>query len=544
MTDPRALLVAALLLPLALLAACLSPRLRQRVPPLLPVAPIPALLAALFAVGAPPLVLPASLLGITLWLDLPGALLLGTAALLWSAGGVHAAAFVRGRPDSTRFCVWWLLTLLGSLGIFAAADLASFYLFFAMVSLAAVGLVVHDEAPDARRAGAVTVGLALFGEAALLLGFVLLASATPGGSLSIRDAVSALPDSASREATLALLLTGFGIKIGLVPLHVWMPLAYSAAPLPAAAVMSGAAVKAGVIGLIRFLPLASAEPGFGDALAILGLASAFFGVAVGITQQDPRTVLAYSSVSQMGLLAAVFGRGMTAADTGAALAAAFYAAHHVLVKGGLFLALGVLTRERARRAWPVLLPCAVVALGLGGLPLTGGAPAKWAVKGPLGDGTVGFLAALAAAGSTLLMLHFLAVLVRSAREKADDAPAAFSPGPWIGIALAAVAVPWLLLPVVGLGADAELFAPKALWDSSWPVLLGGALALGLRPLAGALPRIPPGDWMVLAEGAAPAMKRLGAAAVRIDAGLRQWPAAGLSLLALLLGLATALAVSS
>ena len=61
----------------------------------------------------------------------------------------------------------------------------------------------------------------------------------------------------------------------------------AAAPIPAAAVLSGAAVKAGVIGLIRFLPLDAALPGWGEALAAAGLFCAFYGVAIGITQSNP-----------------------------------------------------------------------------------------------------------------------------------------------------------------------------------------------------------------------------------------------------------------
>ena len=110
-----------------------------------------------------------------------------------------------------------------------------------------------------------------------------------------------------------------------MPLHVWMPLTYSAAPIPAAAVLSGAAVKAGVIGLIRFLPFETGVPGWGEVLAAVGLLSAFYGVAIGITQTNPKTVLAYSSVSQMGLLAAVLGMGLAVGDAGTPAAAAFYA---------------------------------------------------------------------------------------------------------------------------------------------------------------------------------------------------------------------------
>src|SRR5262245_20456847 len=128
--------------------------------------------------------------------------------------------------------------------------------------------------------------------------------------------------------------------------------------------------------------------------------SAFYGVAIGITQKNPKTVLAYSSVSQMGLLAAALGMGLAAGDSGAALGAGFSAAHHVLVKGGLFLAIGV-AAAAGPRPWPVLIPAAVLALGLGGLPLTGGALAKLATKAQFGEGIVGTLATLSAAGSTL-----------------------------------------------------------------------------------------------------------------------------------------------
>ena len=158
-----------------------------------------------------------------------------------------------------------------------------------------------------------------------------------------------------------------------------MPLTYSAAPIAAAAVLSGSAVKVGVIGLIRFLPFDSAMPEWGDVLVIAGLFSAFYGVVIGITQANPKTVLAYSSVSQMGLLAAALGMGLSAGEKSAVLVAAFSASFHVLVKGGLFLAIGAVASTK-RSVWLVLVPATVLALGLGGLPLTGGALAKLAMK--------------------------------------------------------------------------------------------------------------------------------------------------------------------
>ena len=540
MTVPGALLFAALAAPLAMLLACVSRRARDRMPSLLALAPAPALAAALLAPAGTILVLPEPPFRMTLALDAPGATLLGVAALLWIVAGAYASAHLRGDPNAGRFAEWWLLTLAGSLGVFIAADLVSFYLTFSVVSLAAWGLIVHEGTLDGRRAGIIYVALAVLGEAFLLMAFVFMAAATPDGSLLIRDAVAALSASPWRHAALALLILGFGPKVGLVPLHVWMPLAYTAAPIPAAAVLSGAAVKAGVIGFIRFLPLGVTMPEWGEALAASGMFSAFYGVLVGITQENPKTVLAYSSVSQMGLLAAVLGMGLVMGDNGAALGASFFAAHHVLAKGGLFLAIGV-AAIAGPRLWPVLIPAAVLALGLGGLPLTGGMLVKLAVKAHFGDGVVGVLATLSAAGSTLLMIQFWRRLVQTSPRKAEAAPplAGFI-WPWLIMAFAGVIVPWTLYPTEQSGALLLTLAPGTLWAALWPVLVGGMLAGGLWRWGHRLPRIPEGDIVVVGEAATRATAPWGETIERVDGYLRQWPVASLSLLTVVIILGAAM----
>ena len=527
-----ALLALTIAVPLAMLAACVSARIRDRMPTLLPLAPLPALMAAIFSNDGSTLVLPQVLLGLTLAIDRPGAMLLGTAALLWIAAGVYAGAWLRSQSNGGRFATWWLMTLTGSLGVFMAADMVSFYLFFTLVSLAAYGLVVFDDTPAARRAGALYISLAVLGEAFLLMGFVFLAVGSPDGSLLIRDAVAALPTSAWCDPALAFLILGFGLKIGLVPFHVWMPLTYTAAPIPAAAVLSGAAVKAGVIGFIRFLPFDTALTGWGELLVAAGLFSAFYGIAVGITQSNPKTVLAYSSVSQMGMLATVFGMGLVTADSGVPVAAAFYATNHILVKGGLFLALGVGMPSRVRGFWMVLLPAAVLAIGLGGLPLTGGALAKLAVKAPLGDGVVGAFAILSAIGSTLLMFHFLRRLVLSASHDSQTATSVRAALPWLVIAVGAMVLPWVLFAQAGAGPLLDALAPKELWAALWPGLIGGILAIGLWRWGYRLPHVPEGDVLAAGNSATRAARILGTLAERTDWYLRQWQMAGVLLLAL------------
>jgi formate hydrogenlyase subunit 3/multisubunit Na+/H+ antiporter MnhD subunit len=519
-----------------MLLGCVSRRARDRIPSLLALAPVPALMAALLAPDGTTLVLPEPPFRMTLAIDAPGAMLLGAAALLWILAGAYASADLRGDPNAGRFAEWWLLTLTGSLSVFIAADLVSFYLTYSIVSLAAYGLIVHDGESASRRAGIVYVALAILGEAFLLMAFVFMASATPDGGLLIRDAVAALSTSPWRSASLALLILGFGLKIGLAPGHVWMPLAYTAAPIPAAAALSGAAVKAGVIGFIRFLPLGTAMPEWGEALAAAGLLSAFYGVVIGITQKNPKTILAYSSVSQMGLLAAALGMGLATGDIGTAPMVSFSAVHHVLVKGGLFLAIGV-AASAGPRLWPVLIPATVLALSLGGLPLTGGALAKLALKGQFSDGLVGTLATISAAGSTLLMLHFLRRLVQTSPPDAGAAPPAGYIWPWLAVAFTAVAVPWALYPTSEDGSLAQALAPAALWAALWPVLAGGVAAVALWQWRHRLPSVPEGDLVVAGEAAMHATGRWGEAIERADSYVRRWPVASLSLLTLVVILA-------
>ena len=208
------------------------------------------------------------------------------------------------------------------------------------------------------------------------------------------------------------------------------------------------------------------------------------------------------------MIAAVFGMGLAAGNGDVALLAGFYAAHHTLVKGGLFLAVGVVQVGGARLLWPVLLPAGVLALGLGGLPLTGGALAKLVVKAPVGDGIVGSLVSLSSAGTTLLMLHFMRRLAAPVRDAAPGPPARLAL-PCLAMAVASVLVLWAIYLTVMGGTVSDAAAPGALWSAIWPLLLGGVLAGAAARLAAAA----------------------GAALERLDIVLRQWPVAGISLLA-------------
>jgi formate hydrogenlyase subunit 3/multisubunit Na+/H+ antiporter MnhD subunit len=504
------------LAPLLLLAAMAHRGWRARAVGLAWLAPLPGLACALFAPGAR-LVLD-DRLGLMLVLDTAGALLLGSAALLWCGASIFARAYLDA-ASLPRFTAWWLPTMAGSLGIFLAGDLLSFYMLFALASLPAWGLVLHDRTARAWDAGATYLLLTVVGEAALLAAFVLMAAAAPGDSLALAEVVPALKNSALRDVTVALLLIGFGLKAGLVPLHVWLPIAHPAAPMPASAVLSGAIIKAGIIGLIRFMPAEASSAAWGEALAVAGFLTAFWGVAMGITHRNPKTVLAYSSVSQMGVVAAAIGIGIAGAITTTPPAAAFYATHHVLAKGALFLAVGVAAATGGRLRWLVLAPALVLALGFGGLPFTGGWLAKEAVKGELGSGIPGMLSMLSAAGSTMLMLHFVRRLAASRAENAAQRPVPCILLPWLGLAAASLLVPVLCFVAVGGSFGASL-RWAALAKALWPVLAGALLFGALLRWGTRLPQLPEGDVIVLARRALHKAAPVGPMLTRAEAVLR------------------------
>ena len=221
-----ALLIATSAAPLVVLGLFLAPGVRGLARAITPLAAAPALGAAALAIGGAPFGAELPALRMSLSLDQPGGLLLLAAALVWLIVSLFALSEGWGKQNIDRFAVAWLLTMAGSLGVFIAADLLTFYLVYALVSVPAYYLVAHDEEPASIRAGGVYLAFALLGEAVLLIAFVMLAAGEPSGAMQIRDVVAALPASPWRDATtLALIILGFGMKIALVPLH-WLDAAH------------------------------------------------------------------------------------------------------------------------------------------------------------------------------------------------------------------------------------------------------------------------------------------------------------------------------
>lgn len=522
------LLVSSLLAPLICLGACFCPGWRDRALGLQGLACLPALVAGAHgALAAPGAV---TLGPMRLILDRPGGLLLFGAGLIWA---IVSWALWRDRQPDRRFGVSFLLTLIGGFWVFVADDPVSFYLAYALVSLPAYGLFAFSNDADKKRAGAIYLGFALFGEALLLAGFAALAALSPhGGGLSAL--VAALPSAPGGEIVFLLIVAGFGMKIGLLPFNGWMPLNYAAAPIPVAALLSGAGVKAGVIGLIRFLPLGAAWPEPGLWLAGLGFATAFYGVLIGLSQRNPKVILAYSSISQMGVIAAALGLGLALGEGAAGPALAFYGLNHLLVKAALFLTIGAAAAGALPLSGAPLALAALLGFDLAGLPFTGGALAKLAAKDFFASGPWAALSVLSSVGSALLMTHFVGRLPAAPREAGAEIPGILARN-WLLIAAGALFLPWVFAPYAAEALDLD-----KIWEGAWPIALGVLLGLAWRRAGAPAPQLPAGDNVMIYEGLFARIVGWGPRLERLDSDLRLWPVAGASALAIMLALLVAL----
>lgn len=520
-------------------------------------AALPALAAALWLPTGAQLEIPWLLLGSRLGLDETGRLFLAFTAVLWLTAGVYGAQSLKDQPHAGRFRAFFLLAMGGNLWLILAQDLIGFYVGFAIMGLASYGLVVHHGDRQALRAGRVYLAMTVVGELALFSALVLIAAQT--GTLTPTPEQLADP----RGLTIGLLLFGLAIKAGLVPLHVWLPLAHPAAPVPASAVLSGAMIKVALLGWLRFLPVGQvALPEWGLLLLFAGLITLFFAIPIGLVQSDPKVILAYSSVSKMGFLTLILGLILLdpALAPSGVLALVLYAAHHALAKGGLFLGVGL--RHHGPAQPLVLVGLTVLALSLAGTPASGGAVAKYGLKPVLLGPDWSWLNAavtLGALATTLLMARFLWVMWRMQPHPAEGHV-------WGGIA-------WVLLILLVLLYPWVLGSPAALTSGAGPVgtgiLISGLLALVAwrrpRLLSPLVNQIGPGDlltlirpllavlaflgrglwrgWQWLSEGGLIWIQRtlalLAPRAVDPERRLRAWPTAGsawLGIMALLLGL--------
>ncbi|MEW5784350.1 MAG: proton-conducting transporter membrane subunit [Bacillota bacterium] len=390
-------------------------------------------------------------LSLTFRVDGLGLLVAAAAAFVWLAATIYALSYMSHELNQVRFYIFLSLTFAGTMGVPMSGDFLSLLVFFEIMTLASYVLVIHTQTEEAIRAGNLYLYMGVFGGLCLVGGIGLLYYYTQ--TLAIIPSMSALEHFEPYHlAAIVLLIVGFGIKAGMVPLHIWLPRAHPVAPAPASALLSGVMIKIGVYGIIRtvnmFFTPAAIERGalveaadhfaglwhsladVGLVLIWIGIVTMLFGAFMALLQDNIKKMLACSSISQMGFIILGVGTGAYLGYEGAmGLSGAFYhILNHALFKSLLFLAAGVFAFQLGElnmsnlgglwRRMPFTTVATLVgSLGIVGIPLFNGYASKTLLHHALVEayehhhlaslGVAEWLFTLASAGTACYFLKFL-----------------------------------------------------------------------------------------------------------------------------------------
>ncbi|MEU6712122.1 Na+/H+ antiporter subunit A [Nonomuraea sp. NPDC046802] len=380
-------------------------------------------------------------------------------ALLVTGVGVlvlcYSARYFPERDEGLGRYGGFMVAFAGSmLGLVTADDLLLLYVFWELTTVFSYLLIGYDPRSRASRQAAMkALSVTTFGGLAMLAGFVLVGQAA--GTYQVSRILANPPHAA--PVALVLILTGALAKSAIFPFSTWLPAAM-AAPTPVSAYLHAAAmVKAGVYLLARL------GPAFGDAavwraVAVpLGVVTMVLGGWRALRETDLKRLLAYGTVSQLGLLTVLFG----AANQGAALAGTAMLVAHALFKAALFLVVGIVDRAAGTReldqlggvgrAMPWVCATAVPAgASMAGVPPLAGFVAKEAALESLLDAPV--VLAGVVAGSALTAAYTLRFLWGAFADKPGVAARRVRPVP--------AAMFWPAALLSGLGLALAPLAPQ------------------------------------------------------------------------------------
>lgn len=300
--------------------------------------------------GSESLVLPLGVpwIGSHFRLDALAALFLAIVGFGGCAASIYAIGYGRHEAAPARVLPFYPAFLAGMSLVVLAGDAFTFLVSWEFMSVMSWALVMaHHKEPGNTLAGYVYLVMASFGTLALLLAFGLLAG--PEGHYdfaAMRDLVGARPLAG---VALMLALVGTGSKAGLVPLHVWLPLAHPAAPSHVSALMSGIMTKVAIYGFIRIAFDLLGPPQWWWSVALLsaGAVTAVVGLLYALLQDDLKRLLAYSTVENIGIIFLGLGlslafkaNGMGEAAALALVASLLHAINHATFKSLLFFGAG------------------------------------------------------------------------------------------------------------------------------------------------------------------------------------------------------------
>ncbi|MFB4161795.1 Na+/H+ antiporter subunit A [Geomicrobium sp. JSM 1781026] len=258
-----------------------------------------------------------------------------------------------------NFYVYLLMFMGAMLGVVLSDNILVLYVFWELTSLSSMLLISYWFKREASIKGAQKSTLiTVFGGFTMLAGIALLYLMT--GTLSIQEMIAGA-DGLTTETfflpAMLLILVGALTKSAQFPFHIWLPDAMEA-PTPVSAYLHSATmVKAGIYLIARFTPFFGGTAEWFWILASFGLFTLLYGSISAVRQKDLKSILAYSTISQLGMIVSLLGIGSAALYfdapdelyTGAILAAVFHLINHATFKGGLFMAAGIVDHETGTR---------------------------------------------------------------------------------------------------------------------------------------------------------------------------------------------------
>lgn len=266
------------------------------------------------------------------------------ATFAWTVITIYSNEYLKKYKYRNRYYLFFMLTLWSTIGIFISENFINLFTFFEIMSLTSYTLVIHDENDHCHHAGHTYKVMAFTGALILLMGLFLLYYYT--NTLSIMELPMAVKDMGSIKYLIVLLITiGFGIKAGIVPLHIWLPQAHPAAPAPASAILSGILLKTGIFGiLITVQTIVKDDLIVATIILVLGFVNMFLGGFLAMFQKNIKAILAYSSMSQIGYILVGIGLIGLLKDHGAlaAYGTLYHVINHAIFKILLFLIAGII----------------------------------------------------------------------------------------------------------------------------------------------------------------------------------------------------------
>jgi hydrogenase-4 component B len=264
-----------------------------------------------------------------------------------------------GRYSLRSFSVLYHALFASIVLVLIAGDVLTFLLAWEAMSILSYLLVNYEHERDENiRAGWLMLAMGEAGTLAATLALLVLSSAAGSLEFSHLRAGSAGLGPGLRWMVFLLSFFGFGVKGGLVPFNVWLPRAHPVAPANVSAVLSGVILNLGIYGIVRvnidFLPMTALGPAL--VVLIVGSATALVGILYATTENDIKTMLAHSSIENMGIVAAALGAGFVFTTSGhttlagmAFVAALYHMVNHSMYKSLLFLGAGTVDRQAGSR---------------------------------------------------------------------------------------------------------------------------------------------------------------------------------------------------